>query len=222
MTWEDAVRKYRSHSPNGLQDLPPLAGRPISPAAMNNHRFTHDPQDMEIDSTPNHHHPGRAPLSEARIRTPLPSGPRLEKTAAAAIALPGIDSLKSDLQGAASRILSSPHRSRYTAAHALLLYWQDDDDMGVRAAVEELREVLERHYHYTFEISAIPSSSDECKSSWRWLSRKINDFVDNRDQRDVLKFVYYNGHSYLDGNRDMVLARYVRISLSLPRVISEE
>ncbi|CRK20618.1 hypothetical protein BN1708_012890 [Verticillium longisporum] len=30
--------------------------------------------------------------------------------------------------------------------------------------------------------------------------------MQERDQRDVLKIVYYNGHSYLDDNREMVLA----------------
>jgi hypothetical protein len=47
---------------------------------------------------------------------------------------------------------------------------------------------------------------DGCKSPWRWLSRKTNEFVEDRDQRDVLKIVYYNGHSYLDSNREMILA----------------
>lgn len=204
MTWEDAVRKYRSHSPT-MQELAPIAGRPLSPAPMNNHhhRYSHDQLEMELDSPPQ----GRPSLSESRIRTPLPSGPRLEKTAAAAIALPGIESLKSDLQGMANRISSNPYRSRYSSVQALLLYWQDDHNTSVRESIDELREVLDTHYHYTFEIATIPSSPEECKSSWRWLARKINEFVDNRDQRDVLKIVYYNGHTYLDGNREMVLAR---------------
>lgn len=205
------MRKYRSHSPT-MQELAPIAGRPLSPAPMNNHhRYSHDHQDMEIDSPT--HQPGRPPLSEARIRTPLPSGPRLEKTAAAAIALPGIDSLKSDLQGLASRISSNPERSRYSSVHALLLYWHDDHAADVRESIDNLREVLDTHYHYTFEIASIPSSPEDCKNSWRWLSRKLNEFVENRDQRDVLKIVYYNGHTYINGDREMVLSWYVGLHL---------
>ncbi|PHH84738.1 hypothetical protein CDD83_1472 [Cordyceps sp. RAO-2017] len=159
---------------------------------------------MDLDpATHSHHQPGRPPLSEARIRTPLPSGPRLEKS----LSLPGIESLKNELQSNIPRTLSTSNRGRYNAVHALLLFWQDDDDTAVvQGAVKELADVLDKYYHYTFEIQTIPSSSDGCKSSWRWLSRRLNEFAEDRDQRDVLKIVYYAGHTYLDGNREMVLA----------------
>ncbi|KEY64241.1 hypothetical protein S7711_09034 [Stachybotrys chartarum IBT 7711] len=209
MTWEDVVSKFsRSHSPS-IQDIAPslAAGRPLSPAlpfANIQSAYTHDPQEMDIDSAaPAHHQPGRPPISEARIRTPLPSGPRLEKS----LSLPGIESLKNELQTNVSRMLSTPSRSRYNSAQVLLLFWQDDDDaFNVSNAVRELAEVLDKSYHYTFQIQTIPSSSDGCKSSWRWLSRQLNDFAEDRDQRDVLKIVYYAGHTYLDGNREMILA----------------
>ncbi|KAI1384105.1 uncharacterized protein F4822DRAFT_61021 [Hypoxylon trugodes] len=223
MTWEDAMRKYRSSSP--LQDLAPLAGRPISPASNHvRHHFTQDPQEMEIDSTPATPNnaqstPGRPPLSDARIRTPLPSGPRLEKPVStsplAAVApasshytpLPSINSVKTELENSALKILSSPYRSRYSSVCALLIYWQDDENPGVASAVEELAIVLDKCYHYTPEILKIPSSaSDGCTNSWRWLSRIINDFTDKGDTRDVLKIVYYNGYSFLDEHREMVLA----------------
>lgn len=64
MSWEDAVRKYKSHSPT--QEYAPLAGRPISPA----HGIAHggrvsfgqsDSQDMEIDTTPTPTTPHRLP-----------------------------------------------------------------------------------------------------------------------------------------------------------------
>ncbi|TQN67721.1 hypothetical protein CSHISOI_07763 [Colletotrichum shisoi] len=204
MTWEDAVRKYhRSRSPT-IQDIAPSmsAQRPLSPApVMNNVKsmYAQDPQEMDIDSpTP----PGQHRLSESRIRTPLPTGPRLDKPPM----LPGIESLKSDLQTNVSRILSTPSRSRYSSAQVLLLYWQDDPDVSVGNSVKELGEVFDQYYRYMFSITTIPPASEACKSPWRWLSRKITDFVEDRDQRDVLKIVYYNGHSYLDGNREMVLA----------------
>lgn len=213
MTWEDVVTKFhhRPHSP-AVQDIAPSlpAGRPLSPATSLSTAqpvFTHDPQEMDLDasSTPAHHHqPGRPPLSEARIRTPLPTGPRLEKS----LSLPGIESLKNEMQNNAARMLSATTRGRYNSVQALLLFWQDDDEaISVQNAVGELADVFDKYYHYTFQIQVIPSSSESCKSSWRWLSRKLNDFAEERDQRDVLKIVYYIGHTYLDGNRDMVLAR---------------
>lgn len=207
MTWEDAARKYRSHSPS-VQELVPMSGRPLSPASLSAKTVYHDPQEMEVDTSPSQQ-PGRPPLSETRIRTPLPSGPRLDKPASAT-QLPGIDSLKSDLQSAAARILSDPYGSRYTTVQALLLHWQDDDDQSVRGAIHDLASVLESSYNYTFKIKPIPSSS-HCKSAWRWLSREMNEFIELHDQRDVLKIVYYNGHSYLDGDREMILARFATL-----------
>ncbi|RYP61242.1 hypothetical protein DL769_007783 [Monosporascus sp. CRB-8-3] len=218
MTWEEAVRKYRSSSP--LQDLASLTGRPISPASkrvrLSSPRAS---QEMEIDSTSALANPqttpGRAPLSEARLRTPLPSAPRLDKAVsmpplAAApplTALPNIVSIKADLEGAVSRVLSSPHRSRYTAVSVLLIHWQDEGDPAAIAAVDELSEVFSKVYHYSLEVAKIPSSkSDGCKNSWRWLSRTVVDFAERNDTRDVLKIVYYSGYSFLDEHRHMVLA----------------
>ncbi|ORY57150.1 uncharacterized protein BCR38DRAFT_354986 [Pseudomassariella vexata] len=219
LTWEDAMRKYRSHSP--MQELAPLAGRPLSPRPNHvRHAFTQDPQEMDIDSTPTppgtQTTPGRAPLSDSRIRTPLPSGPRLDKSLSmpplvarppTLATLPNIDFIKSELESSASRILAGPHRGRYSTVLALLICWQEDEEPGVTAAIQELGDVFDKYYHFTFEIIKIPPvSSDAYKSPSRWLSRVINDFTDNSDTRDVLKIVYYNGCSYLDDNREMVLA----------------
>ena len=220
MTWEDLFSKFhRSHSPS-IQDIAPslAGGRASSPAASLSAAqpaFTHDPQEMDIDSvTAAHHQPGRHPLSDTRIRTPLPSGPRLEKS----LSLPGIESLKNELQSNVPRMLSTSNRGRYNAVQALLLFWQDDDDVAiVHGAVKELADVFDKYYHYTFQIQTIPSSSDGCKSSWRWLSRQLNEFAEDRDQRDVLKIVYYAGHTYLDGNREMILARYVQAPITSRR-----
>ena len=125
----------------------------------------------------------------------------------------GVDSLKTELQGTANRVLSDPYRSRYISVQALLLHWQEDEHQGVREAMKEFGVVLEQYYHYTFDIKSIPPSSSEgCKSSWRWLSREITDFMDKGgDRRDVLKIVYYTGYTYLDSNREMVLARFVQL-----------
>ncbi|KAG5751336.1 hypothetical protein H9Q69_014227 [Fusarium xylarioides] len=209
MTWEDVVTKFhRSHSPT-IQDIAPslaAAGRPLSPAPAitNVQALFHDTQEMDIDSnTPGSNLPGRPPLSDSRIRTPLPSGPRLEKS----LSLPGIESFKNDLQSNVGRMLSTPSRDRYSSVQVLFLFWQDDEEVPIiQTAVRELAEVFDKYYRYNFQVQAIPSSSDGCKSSWRWLLRALNEFVEDRDERDVLKIVYYAGHTYLDGNREMVLA----------------
>jgi hypothetical protein len=211
MTWEEAAAKFRAHSPTAMPDFGPLnGGRPLSPAPLGSKpSFTQDPQEMEVDSMPTHQ-PSRPSinLGDGRIRTPLPSGPRPDKFAMA-VPQPSIDATKNEvLQNAVSRMLSIPFRSPYIAVEALLLHWSDDEDQSVRAAMEELAHVLEEQYHYTLDIKSITPSADDCKNSWRWLSRVITDFVDHRDQRDVLKIVYYNGYTYLDANREMVLARF--------------
>lgn len=214
MTWEDLLHRFhRSQSPNS-QDVTPSfgAGRPLSPASSLSTiqpTFAHETQEMDIDSSPTaYHQPGRHPLSEARIRTPLPSGPRLEKS----LSLPGIESLKNELQHNVPKILSTTHRGRYNSVQVLLLFWHDDEDaITIQDALQELAHVFDRSYHYTFHIQAIPSASDSSKSSWRWLSRRLNDFAEDCDQRDVLKIVYYAGHTCLDGNREMILTRYVPI-----------
>lgn len=159
----------------------------------------------------------RHPLGESRFRTPLPSGPRLEKNtstsslaAAPSLPLPNIESIKSDLEGSVSQILSSPHRSRYTSVCVLLINWQDEEDAAARAAVDELSDVLSNIYHFSLEAVKIPSSeSESCKNSWMWLARQVHDFTERNDTRDVLKIVYYGGHSFLDEHGHMVLARYI-------------
>jgi hypothetical protein len=218
------MRKYQTaHSP--LQELAPLAGRPISPASsLARHSYIHSSQDMDIDSTPTppavQTTPGRAPLSDSRIRTPLPSGPRLDSsisipplTAATSTLpmLPRIDFIKSDLDMSASRLLSGSHSGRYSAVVVLLVCWQEDEGTDALAAVQELHAVFQE-YSYSSRIVQIPfSSSGLCKNSQRWLSRRINEFMEDRDTRDVLKIVYYNGCTSVDDG-EMVLARYVRVA----------
>lgn len=206
-----------------MHELAPLAGRPISPASGHlRHSYIPSPQDMDIDSTPTppaaQSTPGRTPLSESRIRTPLPSGPRLERPismpplAAAPPhllpTLPNIDFVKSEIDTAASRYFSGPHTGRYGAVEALLICWQDEESPDVLTTVEDLGAAF-KDYSFSVKILKIPlSSSEVCKNSQRWLSREINDFADDRDTRDVLKIVYYNGCTFLDDG-EMVLARYV-------------
>lgn len=131
---------------------------------------------------------------------PLAAAPRPLPT------LPHIDFIKSELDTAASRYLSGPHSGRYGAVEALLICWQDEEGPEVLATVEDLGAVF-RDYSFSARIVQIPpSSSDACKNSQRWLSREINDFTEDRDTRDVLKIVYYNGCTFLEDG-EMVLVR---------------
>jgi hypothetical protein len=194
-----------------MQNIAPVSpsGRRLSPSASligSAPSVYHDPQEMELDTTPSHQ-PGRTTFSESRIRTPLPSGPRLDKVTPYTPGA-GLESPKGDIQGLASRILADPYRGRYRTVQVLLLSWEDDDEQAaVREAVDQLSTILGGQYNYTLEIKLIPSPSESCKSSWKWLSSTITTFVERHDQRDDLKMVYYNGHSYLDADRQMMLAR---------------
>ncbi|GAP88699.2 putative tyrosine-protein phosphatase non-receptor type 6 [Rosellinia necatrix] len=226
MSWEEAVQKYRSSSP--LQELATLAGRPISPALSQMRPppppYAQNSQEMDLDpapGTPNPQSiPGRVSPNETRLsRTPLPSvpsGPRIDRHVSipsplaashAPYSAPHAGSVKHDLENVASTVLSSPFRSRYSSVYALLIYWQDEHEPNIAGAVQELSDVFQKCYHYVPEIVKIPAAArDGYSNPWRWLSRKINEFIDKSDTRDTLKIVYYNGHSYLDDNREMVLS----------------
>lgn len=211
MTWEEAARKFnsRSHHEPSSHELAPIAGPRLSPAPLSSKAvFTPDSQEMDLDTSPSHHPPIQPTLSETRIsRTPLPSGPRPEKPASM-LPLPGLDSFRTDLQGSADRILANPFRSRYAHVSVLLVRWQDDDDLAAQSAVQDLAKVFAEDYRYAVQIKSIPASHDESRNPWLWLSSVVTDYM-NYNHRDILKIFYYSGYSYLDGDRDTVLARFV-------------
>lgn len=86
----------------------------------------------------------------------------------------------------------------------MILVWSNDSDYEIRDAIDDLAKLLEKRYHYTVEIKAIPVGA---QSPYRWLLHSVSHFVNNRDARDTLKILYYVGHSYLDAEREMVLSR---------------
>lgn len=209
MTWEEAARKFKSHD-SSMQGFASMAGPRLSPAPLTSRsNFTQDPQDMDLDASPTQQiaHPSLS-LNDPRIRTPLPTGPRLEKPANIA-PLPGYDNFRADLQGIADRILSNPSRSRYAGVAVLLVRWQDDEDINARTALQDLAKVFGESYHYNVQTKSVPRSTDESRSPYFWLSRTATDFLEEHNQRDILKIFYYSGYSYLDGDRDTVLARLV-------------
>ncbi|SPQ18785.1 17dace5b-b333-4dda-93f6-0bb821426f64 [Thermothielavioides terrestris] len=204
MSWEEAARRFRSHEPS-THSLARLAGPQLSPAPSHSRpAFTSDSREMDLDPPPTHHHAQPA-LNEARIRTPLPSGPRPEKPISVS-QLPGFDSFRADLQGSADRMLANPFRSRYAHVSVLLVRWQDDEHPGARSAVQELAKTFHEDYNYVVQIKSIPTSPADSTKPWLWLSQVVRDFIADHNQRDCLKIFYYSGCSYLNGDRDTVLA----------------
>jgi hypothetical protein len=207
MTWEDAARRFRSHEQSS-QELPPITGPQLSPAPLNSRSsFSQDPREMDLDTSPTQQHAHPTP-SESRIRTPLPSGPRPEKFANLP-PLPGFDTFRADLQGSADRILANPFRSRYADVSVLLVRWQDDEDDGARGAINDLAKTFHEDYNFHVSIKSIPTSTEESRTPWFWMSQVVTDFVTDHNQRDCLKIFYYSGYSYLDSDRESVLARFV-------------
>ncbi|KAJ2902450.1 Tyrosine-protein phosphatase non-receptor type 6 [Zalerion maritima] len=202
MTWEEAMRKYRSSSP-GIQDIAPMA-RPLSPApSQMNHNARTEGQggeEMEIDSPPAFTAP--RPYNAAS-RTPLPSGPSVKRPSSSTGSV--IEPAQSELQNAANRILKNPTRGRYSAASVLMLCWEGDEFGDINRALKDLNEVFRKSYRYDGQIATIPPAP-EGSNPWRWLMTKINEFMGKNDSRDSLKIIVYNGHSYLDSDREMVLA----------------
>lgn len=190
-----------SHSPTFQHNLAPGTVQAFRPVNINH---THEPEETGLERSPTGQQPGQqsSPETQSRAtRTPLPSGPRLERTAQAVISLPSIDIFRSQLQSATSKIISNPNRSRYSAVRALLLHWDNEQLTEVKDVVDELGSVLNEHYDYMYEADAIP-----LQSSRGWLLQRLIEFMRENDHRDVLKIVYYNGHTYLDENRCMILA----------------
>lgn len=207
MSWEDAAKIYISHE-SPTHRLAPIVEVQLSPALpYSKPAFPSDARDSDMDISPTQQHTQPA-LNEARIRTPLPSGPRPEKPASLP-PLPGFDGFRADLQGSVDRLLASPFRSRYAHVSVLLVRWQDDEDSGAHDAVQDLARTFHEEYNYTVQVKSIPTYREESMKPWLWLSQVVTDFIADHDQRDCLKIFYYSGYSYLNGDRDTVLARLV-------------
>lgn len=202
LSWDDARQKTETGS-ESLRELAPVSPRtrfrPVN-------AIQHDAHDrMELDPSPispeSDHH-------STRIRKPLPTGPRLERTAQAALSLPPIDSVRAHDQSnqAITFPLSTTIHGRYDKVEVLLLLWADENSEAVKRTVEELRAVWEEQYHYTCQIYRIPLSSDSI-SAWKYVSETMRLFIDGCDHRGALKIVYYNGQARLSQNREMVLVR---------------
>jgi hypothetical protein len=123
--------------------------------------------------------------------------------------LPEFDAFRADLQGSADRILASPFRSRYAHVSVLLVQWEGDEDAGARNAVNDLAKTFHEDYHYAVSISSIPTSAQGSRTPSLFLTQAVTSFIADHNQRDCLKILCYSGYSYVDGERESVLARLV-------------
>lgn len=110
----------------------------------------------------------------------------------------------------ATRDFSGPELHRYIAVHVLLLSWEDEGLDDVKRVTEDLRRVFEEQYNYTCEMACIPHYTEPFGSS-RWLLDRVGRFSQHLDRPNVLKILYYNGHTYIDRDRDMILSKSVPI-----------
>lgn len=236
MSWDAAYERFGPDTrPNRRETSPPSPVREFRSANV-----AHKRSFQELDGT------STQVLSEQpppKVRKPLPSAPRLERTAQAALSLspdtggnssepgppttspgpadspspkflaisaPGNFSGTADVRVPAafpiSRTLTGSELHRYVAVHALLLYWEDESLDDVKRVTEDLRTVLHEQYHYACDIDLIPSCPDPF-APWAWLSDRLDRFHQHTNRPNVLKIIYYNGRSYMDRHREMVLAK---------------
>lgn len=237
MSWDAAYERFGPETKPGRKEASPPS--PVHEFRSANVARKRSFQELE-DGIP------AQQLSEqpsSKIRKPLPSAPRLERTAQAALSLSpeaggksgesypltgssavadssspeltprpaAADSLEApDLSTtttlSSSRTLSGWQLHRYVAVHALLLYWEDDRLEDVKRVTEELHLVLQEQYHYACDVASIPSFSEPF-GSWNWLSERLDRFNQHTNMPNVLKIIYYNGQSYMDRYRELVLAK---------------
>lgn len=201
LSWSEARGQTGSIS-ESLRELAPVSpGTSFRPV----NAIHHDGHDqMELDPSPISPESDHQPT---RTRRPLPTGPRLERTAQAALSIPPIEPARTPDHNVASVTTHFPAiNHRYERVDVLLLLWEDESLEAVGGIVEDLRTVWESHYNFVCHIGRIPPSSGSL-SSWRWVSDAMRRFVGENDQRSAMKIVYYNGQAILNQNREMVLVK---------------
>ncbi|KAL8990794.1 MAG: hypothetical protein Q9169_008037 [Polycauliona sp. 2 TL-2023] len=92
-----------------------------------------------------------------------------------------------DLQTAIANSFPRP-RSSYTAVHALLLRWAEDD-LNVQVELTALKHVFTSQFRFACEQWDIPG-----RDPTRALQKKLYDFQDSHQGEDELLVVYYGGH----------------------------
>lgn len=238
MSWDAAYERFGPDTRSSRKETSPPS--PVGEFPLANVAFVRKRSFQELADAIS---PQLSEQPPSKIRKPLPSAPRLEKTAQVALSLspdiggnfgepgpsttsPGpVDSPSTNIRPLStsenplntldarasaappiSRTLTGSELDRYAAVHALLLYWEDDSLDEVKRVTEDLRTVLQEQYHYTCEIDLIPSCPEPFAASV-WLSERLDRFNQHTNRPNILKIIYYNGRSYIDRHREMVLAR---------------
>ena len=211
MTWEQLAQKFpNSAETQQLETMVPPTPRNIHTQESRKQSLnTPSPEFMEIDSSPTQQQ-SRTSFSESRVRTPLPSKPRQDRASTVSFPQPngGLSNgniLTSTSHGAIVRAPEGFVRDRYRRVSALLLRWQDDEDSALINPMDEFREVLGEYYNCSCQTKIIPSANQHHNASM-WVLDEILQFL-KTETEDELKILYWSSHSYLDGDRQMILAR---------------
>ncbi|EGO52674.1 hypothetical protein NEUTE1DRAFT_91241 [Neurospora tetrasperma FGSC 2508] len=209
MTWEELAQKFpNSAEMQQLEAIVPPTPNFHTQESRKHNLSTPSPEFMDIDSSPTQQQI-RSSFSESRVRTPLPSKPRQDRASTVSFPQPngGLSNgnvLMSNSHGATVRASEGFARDRYRRISALFLRWQDDEDPALKNPMDEFREVLGEYYDCSCQTKIIPSANQNHNVSM-WVLDEILQFL-KTDTEDELKMLYWSSHSYLDADRQMILA----------------
>jgi len=102
--------------------------------------------------------------------------------------IPQVERFVADLQEAIDAIRLGSNEGRYKEAHVLFLSWEEDN-IGVKQEINDLRSVFSRFYRYQtheYEINSQKPGRD--------TQSKVASFLSENDSHDNLLILYYAGH----------------------------
>ena len=80
-------------------------------------------------------------------------------------------------------------RNRYRRVSALLIYWEDGDDVGYKQEAGDVHAIFRQDFHFEVEYYAIPT-----RKSFLELDKRINLLLKSCGFEDNLIIMYYGGH----------------------------
>ena len=114
--------------------------------------------------------------------------------------VPNIKDFLATVEKATRSAFPNTGKSRYQAAHVLLLSWEDDD-LGVLQQSDRLSGVFRDCYGFETEDWFIPS-----QNSHSALGKKLQGFAETGAKEGALLILYYGGHGFLNTDRQLVWA----------------